>query len=130
VLYRAVPTASHRLPFIPRARAARKLLPLDVGLALSQLAIRAEQLEGRACERLLEGRVAEAFVGVQLLAANPEQQRALSFWTREGRAKSNAEVDYLISGPGGNGECRKNSPGSVSRVSVALSRARTAGDSP
>ena len=101
VLHRVVPTSSHSLPFIARARAARKLLPLDIGLALSQLAIRVEQLAGSASETLLEGRIAEAFVGVQLLAANPEQPRALSFWTREGQAKSNAEVDYLISGPEG-----------------------------
>jgi uncharacterized protein len=101
VIHRVVPTASHTLPFIPRARAARKLLPLDIGLALSQLGVRVEQLVGRACETLLEGRIAEAFVGVQLLAANPEQPRALYFWTREGRAKSNAEVDYLISGSSG-----------------------------
>ena len=45
---------------------------------------------------MTEGRLAEVFVGVQLLAAHPEQQRSLSFWTREGRAKSTAEVDYLV----------------------------------
>ena len=96
VLHRAVPTAAHSLPLIARSRAARKLLPLDIGLALSQLAVRPEHLSGRAVESLFDGRIAEAFVGIQLLAAHPEQPRSLAFWTREGHAQSNAEVDYVV----------------------------------
>lgn len=96
VLYRVAPTSATRLPLSARQRAARKLLPLDIGLALSQLEISPEHLAGRAVESLREGRIAEAFVGIQLLAARPDQPRALSFWTREGRANSRAEVDYLL----------------------------------
>ena len=96
VLYRVRPTSSRSLPLIPRSRAAHKLLPLDIGLALSQLSVRPEHLAGRAIETLMEGRLAEAFAGVQLLAASPEQSRRLCFWVREGHAKSNAEVDYLV----------------------------------
>ena len=96
VMFRAVPTNSLRSPFVPRKRAAHQLLPLDIGLALSSLGVRGEQLAGRAIESLLDGRVAEAFVGIQLLAAEPDHQRSLHFWTREGSAKSNAEIDYLI----------------------------------
>jgi len=96
VLHRAVPSSSRSLPLVARKGAARKLLPLDIGLALCQLAVRPELLAGRAVESIMEGRLAEAFAGIQLLAAHPEQPRALSFWTREGSAKSNAELDYLV----------------------------------
>jgi len=96
VIFRATPTAARSLPLVSRRGAARKLLPLDIGLALSQLAVRPEHLAGRAVESLMGGRLAEAFVGIQLLAAHPEQQRSLSFWTREGSSKSTAEVDYLV----------------------------------
>ena len=101
VIYRVRPTSSKSLPLVPRSRAAHKLLPLDIGLALAQLGVRPEQLQGEAIETLMGGRLAEAFAGVQLLAAGPEQDRALSFWTREGKAKSNAEVDYVVPSPGG-----------------------------
>lgn len=96
VLFAAAPTTARSLPLVSRRGAARKLLPLDIGLALSQLAVRPEHLVGVAVESLMGGRLAEAFVGIQLLAAHPEQPRALSFWTREGKAKSKAEVDYLV----------------------------------
>ncbi len=96
VLFRVTPTASRTLPLIARKGAARKLLPLDIGLALSQLRVQPEHLAGSAIESMMDGRLAEAFVGIQLLAANSQQSRSLSFWTREGRAKSNAEVDYLV----------------------------------
>jgi len=96
VLFSAAPTSNHKLPLIARPRAARKLLPLDMGLALAQLEVRPEQLAGQAIETLMGGRLAEAFVGLQLLAREPSEPRSLSFWTREGSAKSNAEVDYLL----------------------------------
>lgn len=96
VLFRATPTSAKSLPLVARKGAARKLLPLDIGLALSQLEVLPEHIAGRAVDSLLGGRLAEALVGIQLLAANPERPRALSFWTREGGAKSSAEVDYLL----------------------------------
>lgn len=96
VIFRATPTAARSLPLVSRRRSARKLLPLDIGLALSQLSVRPEQFAERAVESVMGGRLAEAFVGIQLLAAHPEQQRSLSFWTREGSARSTAEVDYVV----------------------------------
>ena len=101
IIYRVRPTSSKSLPLVSRSRAAHKLIPLDIGLALAQLGVRPEQLDGEAIETLMAGRLAEAFTGVQLLAASPERDRALSFWTREGKAKSNAEVDYLVPSPDG-----------------------------
>ena len=96
VLHRATPTSARELPLVGRRAAARKLLPLDIGLALTQLGIPPERLEGNAVEKLLDGRIAEAIAGIQLITAHPERLRSLSFWTREGSAKSNAEVDYLV----------------------------------
>ena len=96
VLFRARPTSSRTPPLLPRTRAAHKLLPLDIGLALCQLEVRPEHLAKSPIESLMNGRLAEAFVGIQLLAAHPERPRSLSFWTREGSAKSNAEVDFLV----------------------------------
>ena len=96
VLHRVTPTSARELPLVARRAAARKLVPLDIGLALTQLGMQPERLEGNAVETLLDGRVAEAFAGIQLLTAHPERLRSLSFWTREGSAKSNAEVDYLV----------------------------------
>lgn len=101
VLFRVPPTASLSPPFLPRSRAAHKLLPLDIGLALTELQVRAEHLRQRPVESVLGGRVAEAFAGIQLLAANPGQARSLFLWTREGTARSNAEIDYLVSTPNG-----------------------------
>lgn len=101
VLYCAYPTASRALPLVPRPRAARKLLPLDVGLALTELQVRPERLAEQPVESLLDGRIAEAFVGVQLLAAHPDAPRSLAFWTREGGVNSSAEVDFLVPTPDG-----------------------------
>jgi len=101
VLYNVLPTSRVEVPFTPRPRAARKLLPLDVGLALAQLHTTPEQLAGTNIESLLGGRVAEMFVGIQLLGQHTDQMRQLFFWTREGAANSNAEVDYIIARKGG-----------------------------
>ncbi len=97
VIHRAVPTYSQQLPLIPRAKAAHKLIPLDVGLALSQLGVRAEQLLDLPVESLLDGRIAEMFVGLQLLGTSTNGPRNLYFWTREYKGGRAAEVDYLVS---------------------------------
>ena len=96
VLHRARPTIHHRLPLLTREKAAHKLLPLDMGLALMQLGIRPEHLAQTAVESLLDGRIAEAFVGVQLLAGHAQRGRDLFFWTRESTSRSAAEVDFLL----------------------------------
>jgi predicted AAA+ superfamily ATPase len=96
VLYRARPTSARTVPLVPRLRAARKLLPLDIGLALTELGVRPESLAGKPVEAVLGGRIAEAFVVILLLAAHADQPRSLFFWTREGGSTSNAEVDFIV----------------------------------
>lgn len=96
VLHRAAPTASLHQPFEPRPKAAHKLLPLDIGLALAHMEVRREQLRETEIEALLDGRIAECFVGIQLLAHRPERMRSLWFWTRQSRSSADAEVDYLV----------------------------------
>jgi len=101
VLHRAVPTARTALPLLGRGKAAHKLLPLDVGLALAQLGVNAEYLSGGPLEALMDGRLAEIFAGIQLLARRPDRPRELHFWTREGKGGATAEVDYLLPTPHG-----------------------------
>jgi uncharacterized protein len=96
VLHRARPSSRFELPLVSRPKAAHKLLPLDIGLALAQLGIRPEHLAETPVETLLQGRIAEAFVGVQLLARQPQRARDLHFWIRESSSTSVAEVDYLL----------------------------------
>ncbi len=95
VVSRVLPTSSVRPPFQIRRRAAAKLLPLDVGLAF--YAMGGSLLDARtvSLDHLLDGRMAEIFVGQQLLATLPGYPGKLHFWVREA-AHSNAEVDYLL----------------------------------
>lgn len=97
LITRAWPTSSLRLPLRIRPRSAPKLLPLDVGLALSTLGLGPEALRSLPFDQLLDGRVAEMFVGQQLLASQPHPGE-LHFWVSES-SRSNAEVDYLLEGP-------------------------------
>lgn len=96
VLHRVRPTYHHQIPLLPRTKAAHKLLPLDIGLALAQLQVQTRHLAAEPVEALLEGRIAESFVGIQLLARNAQRARDLFFWTRESKSGSAAEVDYLL----------------------------------
>ncbi len=85
------------LPLRERARSAPKLLPLDVGLALYSLGSGFAALGGRLpLDRLLlDGRIAEIFVGQQLLATAAGFPGDLFFWVSES-ANANAEIDYLV----------------------------------
>ncbi len=96
VLHRAKPTARKERPLLARTRAAHKLLPLDIGLALSQLGVLPEHMIEQKVEALLDGRVAESVVGIQLLAGQPHRTRELFFWARESSSGSAAEVDFLL----------------------------------
>ena len=78
-----------------RHRAAAKLLPLDVGLAF--LSMGGGLLDARSADldTLLDGRMAEIFIGQQLLTTLPGYPGKLYFWIRD-KKSGNAEVDYLI----------------------------------
>lgn len=95
VVSRVLPTSSVRPPLQVRRRAAAKLLPLDVGLAF--FAMGGNLLDARtvSLDHLLDGRMAEIFVGQQLLGTLPGYPGKLHFWVRD-VAHSNAEVDYLL----------------------------------
>ncbi len=99
IVSRVLPTSSLRPPLEIRRRAAAKLLPLDLGLAF--FAMGGSLLDARtvSLDRLLDGRMAEIFVGQQLLGSLPGYPGKLHFWVREA-AHSNAEVDYLLGDSG------------------------------
>jgi uncharacterized protein len=94
-LHRALPTSSLALPLRERPRSAAKLLPLDVGLALYTMGSGFETARGLPLGQVLDGRIAEIFVGQQLLASAPGFPGELFFWVSES-SNSNAEVDYLV----------------------------------
>ncbi|HEY2739556.1 MAG TPA: DUF4143 domain-containing protein, partial [Thermoanaerobaculia bacterium] len=54
-----------------------------------------ETMRGLPLGQVLDGRIAEIFVGQQLLASAPGFPGELFFWVTES-SNSNAEVDYLI----------------------------------
>lgn len=95
---RVWPTSSLSLPLATRPRSAPKLLPLDVGLALHTTGTGFQALRSEPIERILDGRVAEIFVGQQLQAGAAGSAEPLHFWVSES-ARGNAETDYLAIGP-------------------------------
>jgi predicted AAA+ superfamily ATPase len=78
---------------------APKPLLLDAGLALSSTGTAIDKLRALPIERLLDGRVAEMFVGLQLRAGRPGRDEQLYFWVRES-ARAGAEVDFVLPGAG------------------------------
>ncbi len=97
---RVWPTSAVSAPLRTRPRSAPKLLPLDVGLNGPAMGASHRDLRGLPLDRVLDGRVAEAFVGQQLVSTNITTRDDLHFWVTES-ARANAEVDYLWPGPGG-----------------------------
>ncbi len=95
LLTRVWPTSSLRPPFQVRRRSAPKLLPLDVGLATFALTSRFTDIRTSRLDRLLEGRLAEIFVGQQLLTGRQVRPETLHFWVSES-SRNNAEVDYVV----------------------------------
>ncbi|MBI4704691.1 MAG: ATP-binding protein [Deltaproteobacteria bacterium] len=100
VCRRIWPTSSVSLPLQIRARAAPKLLPLDVGLALASLAVPFLDLHLSRLDDLLDGRVAEIVVGSELLAGRVRTDEPILFWASES-ARGAAEIDYLAAGATG-----------------------------
>jgi predicted AAA+ superfamily ATPase len=96
---RVWPTSSLSVPPVARPRSAPKLLPLDTGLALSTMAFDVSELKRWPMDKILGGRVAEMFVGQELLLGAGPTRNELCFWVSES-ARSNAEVDFLLSTQG------------------------------
>jgi len=93
----ALPTSDLRHPLHTRARAAPKLLPLDVGLALADLGVPLPELRTAPLDGLLDGRVAEILVGQLVLSRRMQADPPLYFWVSDGAG--DAELDYLLAGP-------------------------------
>jgi len=98
LIARALPTSSLEIPLQVRPRSAPKLLPLDTALALTSMGFDPRELARSPIDTALGGRIAEMFVGQELLAAS-ESSHDLFFWVSES-SRSNAEVDFLV--PRGN----------------------------
>ena len=98
VTTRVWPTSSLTVPLERKAKSAPKLLPLDIGIALSSSGISVDQARRLPLDTLLDGRVAEIFVGQEFLATRGTGDD-LHFWVRDS-SRGNAEVDYLLEGDG------------------------------
>ncbi len=96
LISRVWPSSSITLPIKTRPKSAPKLLPLDIGMACAQMGSSYDSLHRLPLDRILDGRLAEIFVGLQLLASRSDFQEALHFWVSES-SKGNAELDYLAS---------------------------------
>ena len=94
LIQRALPTSSTSAPLVEKAKAAPKLVPLDVGLALSEFGLSPSEIRSVPLEDLMGGRFAECLVGQQLIARSKAAD-PLYFWVRES-SRASAEVDFLL----------------------------------
>jgi predicted AAA+ superfamily ATPase len=99
LIARVWPTSDLKLPLRPRPKSAPKLLPLDTGLSLSRMGPAIEDVRVLPFERFVDRRIAEMFVGQQLLAGRPGRHEPLHFWVSES-SRGSAEVDYVLPGVG------------------------------
>ena len=97
---RAWPTSAVAPPLRTRPRSAPKLLPLDVGLTAPAMGASFLDVRQRPLDAVLDGRLAEAFVGQQLASTRRSSREELHFWVTES-ARANAEVDFLWPSAGG-----------------------------
>jgi predicted AAA+ superfamily ATPase len=125
LITRVWPSHSLDLPLAVRPKSAPKLLPLDVGLAAHTLGTGFQALATEPLERLLDGRLAEIFVGQQLLTDATAMTEPLFFWVSES-ARANAETDFLLPGPGFPVpvEVKSGASGSLKSLHQFLARAR------
>ena len=125
LITRVWPSHSLDLPLAVRPRSAPKLLPLDIGLAVYSMGTGFQALATEPLERLLDGRLAEIFVGQQLLADQTAMTEPLFFWVSES-ANANAETDFLLPGPGYPVpvEVKSGASGSLKSLHQFLARAR------
>lgn len=98
LIARALPTSSLEIPLQVRRGSAPKLLPLDTALVLTSMGFDARALARSPIDTALGGRIAEMFVGQELLVG-PESSENLFFWVSES-SRASAEVDFLV--PRGN----------------------------
>jgi predicted AAA+ superfamily ATPase len=96
LITRAWPTSSLSAPPVARPRSAPKLIPLDTGLALSTMTFDVSELKRWPLDKILGGRLAEMFVGQELLTGTGQTRKELCFWVSES-SRSSAEVDFLLS---------------------------------
>jgi hypothetical protein len=92
---RVLPTSSTSAPIEVKARSAPKLLPLDLGLASSAWGLQRKDLSAGGLNGAIDGRAAEVFVGLELLAHALTVDSPLYFWVRES-SRANSELDYLV----------------------------------
>lgn len=121
---RVWPTHSLALPLAVKPKSAPKLLPLDVGLALYTIGTGFRAVRTEPFERLLEGRLAEIFVGQQILSREDGRSEPPFFWVSEA-PRGNAETDYLLAGPEGPipVEVKAGASGSLKSLHLFLARA-------
>ena len=94
LITQAQPTSSLSAPLTPRTRSARKLLPLDTAMALTAMGFHFGTPSRSPIDTALGGRVAEMFVGQELIC-NLGLNDKLFFWVSES-ARANAELDFLL----------------------------------
>ena len=95
-IHRAAPTSSVDMPFRVKAKAAPKLIPLDVGVALTDFGLAPDTLNQFGIDRLVDGRFAECLVGQALLSTADCLAQDLFFWVRES-SRAASELDFLVS---------------------------------
>lgn len=98
LVYKVHHTAGHGLPLGAEADTQKfKPLLFDIGLHQRMLGLNlGEHLLSDDLSLVNKGNIAEAFVGLELIAAaSPSMAPELYYWQREKR-NSQAEVDYLI----------------------------------
>lgn len=98
IIHKVMHSSGQGIPLGATARAdSFKVIFLDIALSQSILkSDRSSWLLDPASGFINKGEITEAFIGQELLAHSPQNQKSdLYYWQREARS-SNAEVDYLV----------------------------------
>ncbi len=95
ILQLVYPITSTKLPAMPNLKKAPKLQLLDTGLVNYFAGLQNKIFNSKQITDVYEGRVAEHYVGQELMAINPSPLFKLNFWVRENK-DANAEVDFVL----------------------------------